>query len=65
MTDFKAISSLIEEKLKDFETKFGDLEKFFRKHLEDELHNMDLEDSFLDPDLSGLENYENFLKNGN
>ena len=65
MTDFKAISSLIIEKLKDFETKFGDLEKFFRKHLEDELHNMDLEDSFLDPDLSGLENYENFLKNGN
>lgn len=65
MTNFKVLSSKIQEKIQIFESQFGDLEQFWIKHLQDDLHTMVLEESFLDPDLLGLENYENFLKNGN
>ena len=65
MTNFKVLSSEIQEKIEIFESQFGDLEQFWIKHLQDDLHTMVLEESFLDPDLLGLENYENFLKNGN
>ena len=65
MTDFKVLSSLLEEKVQKFESQFGNLELFWKKHLQDDLHNMILEESFLSPDLKGLEDYEKLLTDGN
>lgn len=59
---FKAYNKELKEKIKNFECAYGLLPEAAIKHFFDGQHNMILEDSvFLDPDLEGLKNYENWL----
>ena len=56
------ISAAIEKSVREFEEKNGDLVKFTIKHFFLGQHTMILEDTdFFDPDLLGLEKYENWL----
>ena len=55
----------MEKQIHDFEKTNGDLVEFWQKHLKEQLHNMILEESFLSPDLKGLEDYEKLLTDGN
>lgn len=64
MKDLDLIKSLLENQVENFENQSGNLVDFFEKHLQADLHTMNLEDIFLEPDLSCLKNYENWL-NGN
>ncbi|MBR4407945.1 MAG: hypothetical protein IKT27_06485 [Clostridia bacterium] len=65
MIDFEMLASLMEKQIHDFEKTNGDLVDFWQKHLKEQLHNMILEESFLSPDLKGLEDYEKLLTDGN
>lgn len=65
MIEFESIEKELKKQLANFEKKFGNLSDFWQKQLIQDLHIMNLEDDFFQPDLIGLEKYEKELDVGN